>query len=95
MWNTASDIEQWLRKHTIDEHTGRDVLSPVCNVVWSWNSGTVGLPKLKWADMPLTPDKTLWQEVDKVLELVEFAFLDNLTSAEKEAFLYRLHDLIK
>jgi len=43
----------------------------------------------------LTPDKQSYQAVDKVLELVEFTFTQELKSAEKEAFLYRLHNLIK
>jgi hypothetical protein len=45
--------------------------------------------------MPLTLDNQAWQEVDKILEIVEFIFIDPLAPAEQEAFQNRVYDLIK
>ena len=67
----------------------------VCNSVLSWTSGSLGLPKLYWDNMPLMLDNQAWQKVDKILEIVEFTFVDPLAPAEQEAFQDRVYDLIK
>lgn len=41
--------------------------------------------------MPLTPDHQSWQELDKILEVVEFAFEKGLSPAEKKAFEHRIY----
>ena len=45
--------------------------------------------------MPLMLDNQAWQKVDKILEIVEFTFVDPLAPAEQEAFQDRVYDLIK
>ena len=94
-WNTTSELTHWWQNHSIDKHSNHCVDPPSCNVDRLWASDEVGLPKLEWGNMPLTPDKQAWQEVDKILEIVGFVFAQNLSPAEKEAFEHRVYALTK
>ncbi|KAH6638228.1 hypothetical protein C7974DRAFT_391113 [Boeremia exigua] len=83
-WDTTVDFEQWRQNIAVRDH---------CSVDLTWTSGEVGMPKLKLEDMPLTPDNQSWQDVDKILEIVEFTFMQNLSPVEKEAFEHRVYAL--
>ncbi|KAJ8115072.1 hypothetical protein OPT61_g3188 [Boeremia exigua] len=79
-WNTTSDLESWRQDPAFQVR---------CNVDSIWTSDDTGLSKLAWEDMPLTVDKQSWQHVDKILEIINFTFTRDLSTAEREAFQHR------
>jgi hypothetical protein len=45
--------------------------------------------------MPLTPDFQSYQKLDKILEVVEFAFEKGLSPGERKAFEYRIYAFMR
>ena len=85
-WNTPANLTRWWQA------AGSGVGAKITH---TWTSDRVGWEDLEWEAMPLTPDKQLRQKVDKILEIVDFKFEDNLTDAEKTAFGRCVYDLTK
>ncbi|KAF3046594.1 hypothetical protein E8E12_011124 [Didymella heteroderae] len=83
-WNTPANLTRWWQA------AGSGVGAKITH---TWTSDRVGWEDLEWEAMPLTPDKQLRQKVDKILEIVDFKFEDNLTDAEKTAFGRCVYDL--
>jgi hypothetical protein len=85
-WHSSDDFKQW--QQTVTSH---DDVSLKC----SWFSKRGDLSLLEWDNMPLTPDFQSRQKLDKILEVVQFAFEKDLSPGERKAFEYRIYVFIR
>lgn len=92
VWTTLADQTKWWHDYTSNKQTGAGIKA---NIECTWTGERIGWKNLEWDNMPLTSDKQHWQKVNKALEIVQFAFTQNLTAAEKTTFEGRLYDLTK
>jgi hypothetical protein len=85
-WNTPADLSRWWQA------TGSDA---GIKIHYSWTSEEIGWEDLQWEHMPSVLDEEHWQEVNKILEIVDFKFEKNLTDDEKTAFSEHVYALTK
>jgi hypothetical protein len=85
-WHSSDDLERWQRAATSHEDVGLEC---------SWYSKRGDLSLLEWDNMPLTPDFQSYQELDKILEVVEFTFERGLSPVERKDFERRVYEFIR
>lgn len=86
VWRSSDEFKQW--QQAVTSHD--DV-----SLKYSWFSKRGDLSLLEWDNMPLTPDFQSYQKLDKILEVVEFAFEKDLSPGERKAFEYRTYAFIR
>jgi hypothetical protein len=85
-WHSSDDFKQW--QQAVTSHAD---ISLKC----SWFSKRADLSLLEWDNMPLTPDFQSYQKLDKILEVVEFAFEKRLSPGARKAFEDRIHAFMR